>query len=470
MSSASVVSSAAPRHVTGPPLGESPAGLEAAELAASAGLVLDGWQRAVLSAALTEQPNGRWDAIEVGLVVPRQNGKGAILEARELAGLFLFGEQVITHTAHRFDTCLEHFRRVRGLIESTPDLSRQVKRIRQANGDESIELLSGARLNFKARSKGSGRGFSGDCVVLDEAYYLGDLGDLLPTMSARPNPQLFYASSAPLPRAESDILRRLVARGRSGAERLLYVEYSADPDGDLASDEALAAANPALGIRLSREFIEVERAAMTVDEFERERLGVWRDLIEDDQAIPPSLWADRTGVFELVDPVTFAVDMPPDRSSCAIAAAAATTAGVDGVELVDHHRGTGWVVDRTAELAARHQNRGVVIDAMSGAGAFVGPLEARGVDVTVVSSTEHKAACGAFYDSVVDGTIAHLDDPRLEAAVAGASQRQVGDAWLWNRRGDSDIAPIVASTLAMWGHRRPVESDPELGAPGAVAL
>jgi hypothetical protein len=38
---------------------------------------------------------------DVGLVVPRQNGKGTILEARELAGLFLFGESIL-HTSHEF--------------------------------------------------------------------------------------------------------------------------------------------------------------------------------------------------------------------------------------------------------------------------------------------------------------------------------------------------------------------------------
>lgn len=199
------------RHL---PPSVSSAGQEAVELAASAGLVLDPWQVEVLEGALGERRDGRWSATEVVVIVPRQNGKGAILEARELAGLFLFGEMLQTHTAHRFDTAIEHFRRVRYLIENTPDLMRKVKKIREANGDEGIELKNGARLNFKARSKGSGRGFSGDLVVLDEAYYLGDLGDLLPTLSARPNPQVWYTSSAPLPKAESDPLRRLIRRGR----------------------------------------------------------------------------------------------------------------------------------------------------------------------------------------------------------------------------------------------------------------
>jgi predicted amidohydrolase YtcJ len=62
--------------------------VEAVELAASAGLVLDDWQQHVLVSALGERPDalGTWAAFEVGLVVPRQCGKGGVLEARELAG------------------------------------------------------------------------------------------------------------------------------------------------------------------------------------------------------------------------------------------------------------------------------------------------------------------------------------------------------------------------------------------------
>jgi phage terminase large subunit-like protein len=204
-----------PRFLHLPPAASS-AGPEAIELAASAGLMLDPWQQDVLCGGLGERPDGKWAATEVGLVVPRQDGKGAIFEALELAGLFLFDDwRLLTHTAHRVDTCLEHFRRVRELVEGTPDLSRRVRTIRNANGQESIELTDGTRLNFKARSKGAGRGFSGDLVVLDEAFYLQDLGGMIPTMAARVNPQVWYGSSAPLPREESNILRRLVHRGRA---------------------------------------------------------------------------------------------------------------------------------------------------------------------------------------------------------------------------------------------------------------
>ena len=220
MSSASVVLQGAqePRFLL-TPARWSPAGQEAIELAASAGLILDPWQELVLHGGLAEAPNGRWQCPEVGLVVPRQNGKGAILEARQLAGLFLFDEQLILHSAHEFKTAADSFRRFLALVQNTPDLNRRVHRVRTSHGDEGIELKTGQRLRFVARSTGSGRGFTADCIILDEAYNLSAAGmsALLPTLSAVANPQIWYTSSAPLPRIESDTLRRLCKRGRDGA-------------------------------------------------------------------------------------------------------------------------------------------------------------------------------------------------------------------------------------------------------------
>jgi hypothetical protein len=66
----------------------SSAGQEAIEVAEVAGLFLDPWEQNVLTGALGETAEGRWAAYRVGISAPRQNGKDAILEARELAGLF----------------------------------------------------------------------------------------------------------------------------------------------------------------------------------------------------------------------------------------------------------------------------------------------------------------------------------------------------------------------------------------------
>ena len=49
------------------------------------GVELDKWQWLVLRASLLRR-GGKWAAFTVGVCAPRQNGKNAILEVRELVG------------------------------------------------------------------------------------------------------------------------------------------------------------------------------------------------------------------------------------------------------------------------------------------------------------------------------------------------------------------------------------------------
>lgn len=453
----------------------SSAGAEAVELAASAGLVLDPWQAFVLEHALGERAGGQWAAFEVGLIVSRQNGKGSILEARELAGLFLFGEQLILHSAHEFKTAQEAFRRVLGLIESTPDMARRIARVRTSHGEEGIELRGGQRLRFVARSTGSGRGFTGDCVILDEAYNLPDasVDALMPTMSARPNPQMWYTSSAP----DKDLapchqLARVRSRGTAGDDgSLAYFEWSISPHRDECGPgctehddpddpESWAKANPALGIRISGEHVAREQVSMSARGFLRERLGVGNYPVEGAawSVIAESAWtalADPNS--QITDPVAFAIDVTPERSAGSIAVAGRRADGLLHGEVVDHRPGTGWMAGRMLELVERWAPCAVVVDGAGPAGSLIAELEASGVEVVKPTVREMAQACGAFYDAVVpsegnEPRLRHMDQAPLNSALAGAAKRPLGDAWAWARRGVSvDISPLVAVTIATWG-------------------
>ena len=104
-----------------------------------------------------------------------------------------------------------------------------------------------------ARSTGSGRGFSADLIVLDEAYNLSKdaMSAMLPTLSARPNAQIWYTSSAPLLIPQSEFLRALIKRGRAGSgSDLAYFEWCASHEARLDDREAWAVANPGMGIRI----------------------------------------------------------------------------------------------------------------------------------------------------------------------------------------------------------------------------
>lgn len=464
------------------------------DLAASAGLFLEPHQAEVLEGALGERRDGRWAAFEVGVVAPRQNGKGALITARELGGLFLFGEELQTHTAHRFDTCLEGFRRIRDYIEGTPDLSRRVRKVTEAHGQESIELFNPTqRLIFKARAKGSGRGFSGDVVYLDEAFWLLDLGAMLPTMSARPNPQLWYLSSAPQPRVESDVLRRLCRRGRAGAEgrtrprRLAYFEWCAsmadtasraeweDEVADILDDrDAWAEANPGVGYRITEEFIQSERDAMTDEDFARERLGLYPEVAELlEVAIDEADWrACESSRSTAADPVTLAFEVSVDRRWAVIASAGVSSVGGIHVEVVDNRRHTGWVVDRLVELRDRHHPAAVLCNPAGPAGGLLADCERKGLQVGVpdsakpgkvrgVTGRDWTQACAGAYDAVTEHRWRHLGQPVLNTAVAAAVKRPVGDAWVFDRDAGTDVSPLLAVALAAWNVGKPVEAPRE---------
>lgn len=465
-----------PRVFTTPPTFLSSAGQAAVELAAMAGLHLLPWQQHVLDVGLREREDGTWSAFECVVNVPRQNGKGAIIEARELAGLFLLKEHLIIHSAHEFKTSRVAFQRIQSLILGCPDLRKRVKRILNNTTETSITLVTGQSLQFIARSGGSGRGWTGDCNILDEAMILGDdaMGALMPTMSAIENPQLWYLGSAGIghPSVQLGRLRRRALAAVESGEpdpSLAYFEWSVDPhraecssgcsEHDSADDPAAwATANPSLGYLITPTFVRNERASLgSGGVFERERLGVG-DYPSDEadmwQVIGEDAWrALADGSSEPADPVAFAVDVTPERSHASIGVAG-TSGEAAHVEVVDHRPGTAWVVERVAELAERWSPRAIVVDAGGPAGSLVSDLQKRGLEVLVPKVREVAQACGMFFDAVAEQQIVHLDQAPLSTALAGAQQRPLGDAWAWARRGVSvDISPLVAVTLAAWGLR-----------------
>ena len=437
------------------------------EIAASAGLVLDPWQEFVLEQSLGEKSDGNWSAFEVGLVVSRQNGKGSILEARELAGLYLFEERLILHSAHEVKTALEAFQRILQLIESTPDLDARVARVVHTNGREAIELKNGSRLKFVARSTGSGRGFSADCVILDEAFHMREasMNAMMPTLSARKNPQIWYVSTAvnANEHAHGWVLGRVRKRALEGGDpSLAYMEWSAD-DEVFAADPVAAAlnpelwaqANPGLGIRITPEYIENEHRSMTAEGFQVERLGVgiWPARASEVTVIPLDTFT------ELADPdyppptsPTFSVDISPDRARAAIGVGSRGADGRALVAVVDHKSGTGWIVDRAADLIAERGGE-FIIDPTSAAGSLIPAFDEREIPYRVMKTRDVIQAFGIFVDAAMNGDLVHLGQTSLIEALSGAKKRDLtGGGSSWARQHVAiDITPLVAVTNALWG-------------------
>lgn len=454
------------------PLYVTSAGDDAVDLAAVAGLHLDEYQQYVLRHALGEDRDNRWAAYEVLVLAPRQNGKNVILEARELAGLFLFGDRLQIHTAHEFKTAEEAFlnmqTRLRGCelieyvfgYEGDPDAA-YIRGFRTSHGSESVQLKNGARLRYATRTSGAGRGFSADLLVLDEAYALTNAqhGAIMPTMSARSlsgNPQIWYTSSAGMP--ASDTLARLRGRGIAGEdEAFAFFEWSVSEDADPEDKANWAVANPALGIRISEGAVASELRSQDREQFLRERLGVWVDEEDDPPVIASSDWA------KCVDPdsrpserVVFAVDIPPSRESAVIVAASPLESGNIHVEVVDQEYGISWLVPRLVELMTTYPGSRLILDGGGSTGALQPELARSRVRAQLVGGRDYGQACGKFFDLVGEGKIRHIGQVQLDDAVDSARIQPMGDSlWKWKRKNAvNDISPLVAASLAVLGVQR----------------
>lgn len=466
----------APRVCTRPEFVTEAAGEEAIELAESVGLCLDPWQQLFVRVALAERADGKYAASEVAELVARQNGKGAGLEAVVLHGMFLVGDPLTLWTAHQFKTSTEAFLRIRGWIDGSDDLRRMVKKISVANGDEGIDLHNGARLRFIARSKSSGRGFSPQRIIFDEAQELSTLAvdAMLPSMAAQPNKQSLYAGTVPGPENNAEHWTRMRDRGRAGASpRLAWMEWtpegSDDPRAavsiDLASRKVWQQANPALGYRTSVESLEDDHQSMSPASFARERCSIWPDESAGGGVIPVSAWNElRDRSSTITDgPVAFALDVSPDRRA-SIGLAGRREDGLCHLEVVENGSGTEWVVPRLLELL-KHKPCAVLLDKSSPAASLLPDLGDAGVEVHATTAAEMGQACGGLYDAVMGATptVRHLGDPAVTDALKAAAKRSIGDgAWGWARKDVAvDISPLVTLTLARFGlvvHGRPTES------------
>lgn len=407
-----------------------------------------------------ERSDGKWSSRLVGISTPRQNGKSQLIVSRALAGVLLFDEKTIICSAHQTDTAREVFQRLLDVIENNPSVSRRVESVMKALNREFIRFKGGQTIRIKARSVSGSRGFSADCLLLDEAQILGRpaWSSILPTMSARENPQAWLLGTPPTPQDEGEVFAQLRDQALEGSgRRMSYLEWSASENDNIDDPATWAKANPAYGLRISKDAVEAERSAMSDQQFAMERLGMWA-AESATRVIDELTWskvADSSSMA--IENLTLAIDVAPDRSRATVALAGKRADGRWHVEVDDERRNTDWVASWVQARAAKNRLHAVVLDEMSG---LVEERRGRhylvGTDVVVtLAASEGRdmaIACAKFFDSVMDESVRHTDQPQLNLALSVARKRPLGAGWAWNRKDAvSDITPLVASTLALWG-------------------
>ncbi|AYR03161.1 terminase large subunit [Gordonia phage Octobien14] len=462
------------------PLFHSSLGEDAIALAQLAGLELDEWQQHVLECSLRFKEDGLFAAPDMTLIVPRQNGKGSVIEARELAGLFLLKESTIVHSAHEFKTAVEGHMRLTALVENSDYLRAEGNPKSTNSGaagtivklqSKKYKLPDGSfpRVVFAARSKGSIRGFTVDALIMDEAYELPDaaLDAMTPTMAAADNPQMWFISSTGMD--DSDVLRRKRNNGMAKLDDLGYFEWKADDDCDPADRDQWYQSNPALGIRLKENKVAQEFRTLSPVGFARERLGLWASN-DIDALIPATVWktleyqdheleSDEPGVGEPIGQVSVAVDVAPEGDSAAIYVAGQDKHGLFCVERADFLEGINWVPDALKSIQEKHKPKSIAIDVTSPAGALVPALNDLEVEYQALTLNDITSACQQFLTLVIESRLRHrrvVDDPELTKAVSMGIKRPIGHkgSWAWARKDiAANISPLVAATYALYAYQ-----------------
>lgn len=436
---------------------------EAIELADAYG-VCDGFplaesQKVTLRLAAGERADGSWAATRIGDFGPRQGtGKNDKIAAWELAHLILFGTDLIIHTAHEFPTANESFLRLVAVFDAWDDLRKRVARIRYANGEQGIELLSGQRLKYRARTGGSGRGFAkAGLIVYDEAQHLSveHVAASGPAKLANPNAQTWYAGSGGL--STSTVawqIRRAAILGTGG--RLAYTEMTGETvavvDGrivtkapDPTDRDVWYRCIPGLGRWVTEEAVEALFDELGPDLFAREILCVWEPGFDDrtERVFPPGVWETvNDHVPKPEHGLVFAAAVNVERSSAAIGwASAGGTCG-----LHERRGGVGWCVDELVRLARSY---GAAVAVSSNEGSVLLALEQAGVKVRPVPGGDDRAACGWFFDAVLERRVVVQRHPDLDAAVAAASKKTTEGGFTWDRRA-GDVSALQAVTWAAY--------------------
>lgn len=448
------------------------------DLMAGLGFPLDDWQDQVFEAAMGERSGGRWAAKYVGVSAPRQNGKSQLIVARALAGVLLFGEKTIIISAHDTDTAREVWRRLLDVVEANPSVEARVTGRMDAINREFLAFGRGEDrqvVKLKARRSSGVRGFSCDCLLLDEAQILGKAawGSINPTVSARPNPQIWLFGTPPTDDDDPFAFSRVRDSGMSKRARYCWVEWSATADDDIDAPTVWAAANPAFGIRITAEACADDRAAMDDDQFRRERLGMWDASIHEGSVIPSASWKRQAdSESRAADRFSLGIEIGPDLQWCSISAAGRRGDGLWHVALAhDQHtegKGVEWLWPRLDALLAAREFRAVVVDVAGpiktmieqrGVGKSARywlkrPDGTRGIQVHALTVNELGVGCTSLLSGVVTGEVYHVGQPQLSVAALSAGKRALGDTgmWVWNRRSaQSDITPIQSATYALIG-------------------
>lgn len=442
------------------------------------GVRFDPWQQGLCQVALGKDAAGKYAATVGGITmsIPRQVGKTFMVGSLLIAMCIEFPGLKVVWTAHHLRTSTNTFRSMQSMVKRKRVMGHLAPNgIRTANGEQEIKFRNGSMIMFGARSQGFGRGFEEvDVEVFDEAQILTEkaLEDMIAATNQAKHAHgalLFFMGTPPRPTDPGEAFSNKRRKALAGQlKNGVYVECSADPEcadkPELLDDtDQWLTANASYPDRTPHEsMLRLRENLPSDDAWRREGLGVWDEFNDSRPSIfGKGNWeACATQEDKPASPAAIGVAVSVDRLYASIAAASMVEVLQDEsdpesepverpfVAAVDRRPGIGWLVAEVKRIQDEHDCM-VVIDEKGPTKDLLKDLEDADVAVEARTLDEYAEACSRLFDKVQAGAVLHPASSELDAAVAGAVWRTVGDRQVWGRRkSEADVSMLEAATLA----------------------
>lgn len=426
------------------------------------------WQEYVLTDLLKVNRTGNYVRKLNLLLLPRQQGKTHLARIRILAGLYLFGERNIVAMSSNRSMALDTFRRVCDVIEANDELLGQVKQIRVANGQESIELLSGARYEIVAATRDGSRGKTADLLFVDELREISEEAwtAARPITRARPNSQILLTSNAG--DAFSTVLNDLRERANSyPSKNLGYWEYSAPDFCRLTDREAWYQANPALGYLVDEETIAESIATSTAEASRTETLCQWVSSLK--SPFPYRAFEDLTVQDLKLEPgrhTIFAIDISVNKRNASLVAGQILENGKIGIGVIAQFQSEVAVDELKIAVAvndwARVYKPKVICYDKYSTMSVAERLSQSGHKIADMSGQVFYQACSDLYDSIVNGRLVHNGQQSLVDSINNCAAKENDAGWrIVRRKSAGDVSAAIGIAMVVHQLTKP-QSKPQI--------
>ncbi len=420
------------------------------------------WQEHVLTDMLKVDKDGKFIRKTNLLLVSRQAGKTHLARIRILAGLYLFGEKSIVAMSSNRSMALDTFRKVADLIEDTPLLRTQLKQIRVANGQESIELLNGARYEIVAATRDGSRGKTADLLFVDEVREISEEAwtAARPITRARPNSQIFMCSNAG--DAFSTVLNDLRSRALSYPPKSFgYWEYSAPDFASIHDKDGWYQANPALGYLVDEATIAESIATSSVEASRTETLCQWVSALK--SPFPYRAFEDLTVQDLQIMPgrtTVFAVDISVTKKDASLVAGQLMDDGKIAVGVIaQFHSDTGVdelkIAVEVQDWAKKYRPRLICYDKYTTA-SVAERLGMSGNKMQDMSGLVFYQACSDLLNSIVNQRLIHNGQQSLVDSINSCAAKESDHGWrIVRRKSAGDVTAAIALAMIVYQLNKP---------------